>query len=212
MIAQELVCAAPWPVQSLSLLNTKAKIRGEAIAPRKILQWLALLRPTTEEKQIAAAIKQSLAADWLTSSDPEVLPSPTSTPRCGPPNGDDLLYRHFDTNYQRFQAEELAKTRRHGPPSASGFLCQILAALGHRKSRAQLGAMADTVGRDRILIMHGTADEAINVLNGRALIDAIQPIDALIVEGMGHMSIFGRAQWVNRLLERKVMAGSWQKV
>ncbi|POR32395.1 Putative aminoacrylate hydrolase RutD, partial [Tolypocladium paradoxum] len=141
----------------------------------------------------------------------EALPSPASTPRCGPPpDGAGAEYRLFDSNFQRFQAQELAKRRADGAFTLHGFLCQLVAAGWHCKSAAQLRDMADAVGRDRILVMHGTGDNMIAVENGEKLIEIIEPGVGLVVEGMGHAPIMERAVWFNELLEERLRV--WSKL
>ncbi len=108
-------------------------------------------------------------------------------------------YGTFDTNYQRFVAQEMHK--RHDPRfTTRGFLLQLIACGWHHKSPEQLAALADAVGRERILIMHGTADNMISVPHGLKLIEWIKPARAHIVEGMGHAPVAERCAWYNATL------------
>lgn len=108
-------------------------------------------------------------------------------------------YQKFDSNYQRFVAQEMHK--RNDPRfSTKGFLLQLIACGWHHKSPAQLAAMADAVDRRRILVIHGTADEMISVPHGRKLIEAIKPAQSHIVEGMGHAPLAERCDWYNQTL------------
>ncbi|CAK7221211.1 hypothetical protein SCUCBS95973_004417 [Sporothrix curviconia] len=108
-------------------------------------------------------------------------------------------YRLFDSNYQRFIAQEMHK--RNDPRfTTKGFLLQLIACGWHHKSPAQLAAMADAVDRRRILVIHGTADQMISVPHGRKLVEAIQPAQAHIVEGMGHAPVAERCAWYNQTL------------
>ncbi|XP_044719691.1 alpha/beta hydrolase fold domain-containing protein [Hirsutella rhossiliensis] len=186
MIAQELACAVPQRVQSLSLLCTSALLRGERPPAHELAKRLAMLASNAEEQSIADTTRRIFVADWLVAPDDE--------------------YRRFDSNFQRFQAQELAKRRNGYSFTLRGYLCQMMAAGGHRKSDEQLRAMADAVGRERILVMHGTEDTIIAVKNGRRLVDVIEPADALLVEGMGHAPVMERTQWFNKLLEDRLEA------
>lgn len=66
-----------------------------------------------------------------------------------------------------------------------GFLMQVVAAGWHHKSAAQLREIGDKVGRDRILVLHGTDDKLISLPHGKKLIEYLQPGQSLIVDGMG---------------------------
>ncbi|KAJ3477370.1 hypothetical protein NLG97_g8861 [Lecanicillium saksenae] len=115
-------------------------------------------------------------------------------------------YLAFGSNYQRYQAEE---AKKHMPPnvfSLQGLLCQLAAVVGHRKSASQLRGMADHVGRERILVVHGAHDRMIGAGNGEKLIRMIRPAVGLIIDGMGHAPIMERTEWFNELLETRLAA------
>jgi pimeloyl-ACP methyl ester carboxylesterase len=88
-----------------------------------------------------------------------------------------------------------------------GFLLQLIAAGWHHKSPAQLADMADKIGRERILVLHGTEDNMISTPHGRKLIEYIQPGVGLIVEGMGHAPLVERCEWFNNLIEERCQLG-----
>ncbi|KGQ06200.1 hypothetical protein BBAD15_g8502 [Beauveria bassiana D1-5] len=117
-------------------------------------------------------------------------------------------YRRFGSNYQRYQAEELTKYYPPNVFSRQGLLCQLAAVVGHRKSASQLRTMAEQVGRERILVVHGTDDRMIGANNGEKLIRLIKPGVGLIVDGMGHAPIMERAAWFNELMETRLAAWS----
>lgn len=204
MIAQELACAVPQRLQSLSLLCTSALLRDGRPPATELARRLAALALNHEERAVADTARRIFGPDWRAAPDRDVLPLPAATPRCAPPPDGAAAYRRFDSNFQRFQAEELAKRRDGRSFTLRGYLCQMVAAHGHRKSDEQLRAMADAVGRERILVMHGSDDAVIAVKNGRRLVDAIEPADGLVVEGMGHAPVIERAQWFNKLLEDRL--------
>lgn len=94
-------------------------------------------------------------------------------------------YGRFSSNYARFAAQEIAKQQDRVGFVKHGFLLQMVAAGWHQKSAAQLREVGDKVGRDRILVLHGTDDEIISVPHGRKLIEYLQPGKGLVVDGMG---------------------------
>ncbi|KAH6609414.1 hypothetical protein Trco_002760 [Trichoderma cornu-damae] len=203
MIAQEIACAVPTRLRSLTLIGTTARFEsGPARSwSDAIWQRVGFVVPKSEDQGIVDTSRQLFSDEWLAApDDAAALPSPRTTPRCcsapGTPDGE---YIPFDTNFQRFQAQELFKKRQPGWFTTQGFLCQLIAAGWHSKSPEQLRQMADRVGRERILIMHGTADNMITVPNGEKLIKHVEPGAGLIVEGMGHAPGADRADWFNSL-------------
>jgi glycylpeptide N-tetradecanoyltransferase len=150
------------------------------------------------------------------------------TPYCGPPSGlsatnirahaqysDETIvagyrrrpYAHFETNFQRFQAEEMQKLTTPQNFSKRGFIGQLAAAGSHHKTDTQLDAMAEAVGRERIAILHGTDDKMIQVANGERLIIAVRPGIAHIVPGMGHAPPTERTAWFNAWLQKRFENG-----
>lgn len=214
MIAQEVASAIPTRLRSLTLVGTTAQFES---GPAKswtdaIRQRVGFVVPKSEDQSISDTSRQLFSQEWLAApDDAATLPSHKTTPRCGPspgtPGGE---YLPFDSNFQRFQAQELYKKRKAGWFTTQGFLCQLLAAAGHRKTPEQLRTMADRVGRERIFIMHGTADNMITVPNGEKLIKHVEPGVGLIVEGMGHAPLMDKAAWFNSLLEERFIA--WGKL
>ena len=71
-----------------------------------------------------------------------------------------------------------------------GFLCQIVAAAYHHKSAKQLKDLGDKLGRERILVAHGTLDKMITVPHGEVLCEELggeeQGVTKVIVPGKGH--------------------------
>ncbi|KAL7939715.1 Alpha/Beta hydrolase protein [Trichoderma chlorosporum] len=216
MIAQEVACAIPSRLRSLTLMSTTARFES---APAKtwsdaIWQRLALgfLLPKSEDQAIRETAQKLFTEEWLAAPDAAAaLPSPKTTSRCGPaPGTPDGEYRVFDSNFQRFQAQELFKKHCADWYTKQGYLCQLVAAAGHWKSQGQLRTMADRLGRERIFILHGTGDHLIPVQNGERLIKYIEPGKGMIVDGMGHVPIMDKAAWVNGLLEERFAA--WEKL
>lgn len=214
MVAQEVAYTIPGTLRSLSLISTTAQYES---GPAKswtdaLWQRLGFVIPKSEEQSLIDTSRQLFSEEWLAAPDDAAsLPSPKTTPRCGPaPGSPDGEYLAFESNFQRFQAQELFKRRQTDWFTRQGFLCQLMAAAGHKKSPRQLKEIAGDVGRDRIFIMHGTADKMITVANGEKLIKHMQPGVGLIAEGVGHAAGMDRPDWFNSLLEERFIA--WNKL
>ncbi|KAI0595496.1 Alpha/Beta hydrolase protein [Biscogniauxia sp. FL1348] len=210
MIAQEVAWAAPELVASLSLVCTAAAIEDRALHPEITLlahltKRVAMLRPKGLDDAVRYAASTIFPAGFLDQPDNATLPDAATTPRCRIPEGG---YRMFESNYARFAAQEITKQRDpSGAFTRTGFLMQLVAAGWHNKSPEQLRQLADQVGRERILVMHGTDDNMISPPHGRKLIDCLQPGKGLLVEGMGHAPIMERTEWFNECIEEMCELG-----
>jgi pimeloyl-ACP methyl ester carboxylesterase len=116
-------------------------------------------------------------------------------------------YLRFENRYQRYVAEEMHRRLDKQRFSMFGFVLQLVAANGHRKSAEQLAELADRVGRERIMVMHGSADAFVTAPHGRKLITMLEPAVGLVVPRMGHAPIFERWEWFNWMLEGRVAVG-----
>ncbi|KAH6847537.1 Alpha/Beta hydrolase protein [Chaetomium sp. MPI-CAGE-AT-0009] len=221
MIAQELAVILPTSLSSLSLICTAAAIENTTTFAENVAQRASLLIPKSLDRSVADAARQIFAHDWLTQPDDVHLPSPGTTPNCHPPppptppspphtDADaPKSYLKFATNAQRFVAQEVHKRLdARGRFRLAGFVLQLVAAGWHHKSGAQLGEMADAVGRERILVVHGTEDGMISVPHGRKMIDFVRPGRGLVVEGMGHAPLVERWAWFNELVEEQCRIGA----
>ncbi|KAJ4195753.1 hypothetical protein FALCPG4_003687 [Fusarium falciforme] len=212
MIAQEMAMRIPKRLQSLSLLCTSAGLtQGAKGLFETLSERVGFIIPKSMERNISDTALQLFTPEWLAAPDSETLPEPGVTPRCGPPPPEvGPAYRLFDSNFQRFQAQELTKRLDPDTFTTGGLMCQLTAAGLHRKSDEQLRQIADTVGRERILVMHGTRDNMIKLHNGERLIQVMRPGVGLIEDGMGHAPPMERAQWFNSVLEERL--GMWTKI
>ena len=86
-------------------------------------------------------------------------------------------------------------------------MLQAIAAGWHYKSKEQLREIGDKVGRERILVLHGTKDLMITVPHGRKLIEALQPGTGIIREGTGHVFMLEEWAWYNELMEARFKEG-----
>ncbi|KAF4974325.1 hypothetical protein FZEAL_8754 [Fusarium zealandicum] len=211
MIAQEVAIRIPKRLQSLSLLCTSASVENTKGLMATVSERMGFLVPKSMERSISDTALQLFTPEWLAAPDAEMLPEPGVTPRCGPPPPEvGPEYRLFDSNFQRFQAQELTKRRNPDEFSTRGLMCQLSAAGLHRKSDEQLHEIAEAVGRERILVMHGIRDNMISVPNGEKLVRALRPGVSLIMDGMGHAPVMERTQWFNSVLEERL--GMWTKI
>ncbi|KAH7029832.1 Alpha/Beta hydrolase protein [Microdochium trichocladiopsis] len=195
MIAQELAFAAPSRVCTLSLWSTTARYENTSESWwQGVKDMLGMVWPKTLEDEVRHIAKIAYPPEWLAAEDDVDLPGPM-TPGL---NGQTPL--RFVNNYERFVAVEVAKRKTPGSFTFSGFAMHAAAAATHSKTPEQLRSLADEVGRERIMIVHGSEDKAMPVLLGRKLIDHVQPAQAFIVDGLAHAPIHERPTWFNELL------------
>jgi pimeloyl-ACP methyl ester carboxylesterase len=204
MISQELAVLIPERVATLNLLCTAAAIENTTSFTENMMNRITMLLPKSLDRTIEYASGQIFARSFLDKPDAAKLPT-ASTPKVKmPPNGEYLL---FDTNFDRFAAQEISKQMDKEGFTRKGFLMQLIAAGWHHKSPAQLKDMADKIGRERILVLHGTEDRMISLPHGKKLIEYIQPGAGLIIEDMGHAPIMEKTEWLAELLEERFALG-----
>ncbi|KJZ77067.1 hypothetical protein HIM_03388 [Hirsutella minnesotensis 3608] len=210
MISQKVAQAIPERIKSLTLLSTSAGMFRTMPTLRECRDWMSVLSPGSEETQIANMIHLLFPDDWLAKLDTDGDPSPSTTSRFKLPPEMGGKPAYFESNWQRYQAWEMSKRRRKGLMPLSGELCQAVAVVTHRMSDRELRAMADAVGRERILVVHGTEDRLLSVEHGHHFIDVIQPAQGIIIEGMGHACIMERSMFINKTLEESIEV--WNKL
>jgi pimeloyl-ACP methyl ester carboxylesterase len=154
--------------------------------------------PKTLDRSVADAARALFPDSWLESPDDCVLPNSSTKFVTMPPNGE---YLRFSTNYERFAAQEMSKRLDSEAFTKKGFIMQAIAAGWHHKSPAQLKYIGDSVGRDRIQVMHGTMDNLISVHHGKELILELAPRKSFLVDGAGHVLMLERTEWFNELVE-----------
>lgn len=97
---------------------------------------------------------------------------------------------HFPTNGDRWAAQELAKRQNVEGFTKKGFILQAIAVNWHHKSAAQLKQLGDQVGRNRILVIHGTEDRMITQPHGDLLVKELggekNGVTRCVAEGRGH--------------------------
>ena len=130
--------------------------------------------PKALDVQIAHVKADCYSTEWLAAPDDT---EPTVQP--------------FPTNGDRFAAAEISKRSSPGLFTRQGFLCQLAAAGFHHKSAAQLKQLGDAIGRERILVFHGTSDHMIDFIHGEMLLRELGGEQEGVIksfhEGLGHV-------------------------
>lgn len=192
----------PDRVCSLSLISTAAQIENTTSFVENLRTRVNMFLPKTLDKSVSDAGHMLFSDAWLDSPDDTQLPN-ASTPNVElPPSG---KYGMFETNYQRFAAQELTKRLDLDGFPKKGFMMQAIAAGWHYKSPKQLEELGDKIGRERIMVMHGTKDNMISVPHGRKLIELLKPGVGVIKEGIGHVFMLEDAKWHNEMMESMVV-------
>lgn len=226
MIAQELAMLVPDRLASLNLLNTAARIENTTSFTEDMSRRITMLMPKSFERTVTFAASKIFAREWLDEPDECRVPDVNTTPRIRPPRqppphdpvlgngnlekGDAVVpanYGRFATNFERFAAQEIHKSRDAEGYTKKGFLLQLVAAGFHWKSPKQLAELADRVGRERILVVHGVEDDMIPVPHGEKLIEYLKPAVGHIVEGMGHAPVLEKTEWLHGILEERIATG-----
>jgi pimeloyl-ACP methyl ester carboxylesterase len=115
----------------------------------------------------------------------------------------------FPTNADRFAAEELRKRQDRTGFTRKGFICQGLAANGHRMSPRQLNELANRLGRGKIVVCHGGADKMVPVQHADVLLQGLNGESAAeedevrkqIWPDLGHGLLLEGAEALKRLIE-----------
>lgn len=175
MIAQELALLIPNRIASIMFLSTAAELINTVGFFENLRSRINMFIPRSIDAQIDNAKHMIYTRQYLDSPDTLETKSGTS----------------FPTSGDRFAAHELQK---RGDPSAftrAGFIQQAVAAGWHRKSKEQLGDLAERVGRERIMVVHGTLDRMITLPHAEALADGLSgdgvEVKKVIWEGQGHV-------------------------
>jgi len=117
----------------------------------------------------------------------------------------------FPTNGDRFAAQEVAKRQMPQYFNRTGFMAQAIAAGWHHKTDAQLKEIGDKVGRERILVLHGTKDRMITFPHAEMLLKGLGGeeggVRKAFFDGQGHVVPIELRQDFNKLIEEMVEKG-----
>ena len=123
---------------------------------------------------------------------------------------DDLEYtiKSFPTNGDRFGAHEITKRNDKESFTRSGFMCQLLAAGWHQKSGEDIQRLGDEVGRERIVVVHGTIDKMITFPHGETLLAELggeeKGVRKEFFEGQSHVVPVEKRKDYNRIVEEMI--------
>lgn len=191
MIAQELALLAPERICSLNFVSTAPRIVRTLPYLENIRNRINLMMPKAIDDQIAKVKADCYSSEWLSR-----------------PDETESVVQPFPTNGDRFAAGEIYKRTTPGVFDKKGFLCQLYAAGFHHKSAAQLKKLGDVVGRERILVLHGTADQMINFIHGEMLLRELGGEESGVTksfhEGLGHVAPFELRKEFGKLIEERV--------
>ncbi|CAN8101034.1 unnamed protein product [Discula destructiva] len=212
MIAQELACLVPTAISTLNLISTAAAIENTTTFWENMANRAQMLVPKSIEASVRGAARNMFPVAFLAAPDATHLPDTSgATPGVRPPfeGSGGGAYLLFGTNYERFAASEMHKRLDGVRFTTKGFLLQLIAAGWHHKSRAQLAEMADRLGRERILVMHGTEDRMISVPHAHKLREYLagEGLTVHIREGMGHAAPIECFEWFHQEMEHMVRKG-----
>lgn len=202
MIAQEVAYRIPDRICSLSLVSTAARVENTVSFVEHLRTRINMFIPKSLDRSVADAAASMFPDSWLRAKDQTHLPSPDIRGYLPPEKGGS--YGEFDTNYERFAAQELNKRLNDEVFNKKGFMMQAVAAGWHYKSPEQLKEIGDKVGRERIQVLHGTEDRMLTIPHGRKLVEWIQPGRSEIIEGSGHVFMLEKPEWYNRVIDELV--------
>jgi pimeloyl-ACP methyl ester carboxylesterase len=191
MIAQELGMLIPKRICSLNLVSTAPRITRTKPFLENVRNRINLMIPKAIDVQIAHVKADCYSAEWLAKPDDT---EPTVQP--------------FPTNGDRFAAAEIQKRSSPGVFTRTGFLCQLYAAGFHHKSAAQLKELGDSVGRERILVFHGTGDHMVEFVHGEMLFRELGGEEGGVTksfhEGLGHVGPVEIRKEFNEIIRTRI--------
>lgn len=130
------------------------------------------------------------------------------------PDTTEYTTQPFPHNCDRFAAGEISKRQDPSSFNRTGFMAQAIAAGWHYKGPDQLRELADKVGRERIMVVHGTEDRMITYPHATVLVEGLEGIgdqkkgevEKHLIDGQGHcIPIEMRAEfktWLEGLIAR----------
>ncbi|KIW13055.1 hypothetical protein PV08_08242 [Exophiala spinifera] len=187
MIAQEVGLLVPSHVASLSLVSTAPRLVRTIPFIENLRQRINMFIPRDIDVQLDEVAHRLFSDDFL------ALPDTEQPPGSG---------LNYPTNRDRFAAGELDKRRDKEGFTRKGFMLQAIAAGWHHKSTAQIARLGDEVGRERIAVLHGTADRMITFYHAELLKDELgQGIEYKVWKGKGHVLMWEEEDEFNGFLE-----------
>ncbi|OJJ43213.1 hypothetical protein ASPZODRAFT_74631 [Penicilliopsis zonata CBS 506.65] len=187
MIAQEVAMLIPYQLLSLSLICTAPRVVRSTPFFENLRGRAAMFLPKPIDAELDRMVYTLFGDGFVDHPDDEYEE--------GSPN-------NFPTRRDRFAAGQLLKRADTESFTKKGFLLQVAACNFHKKSPDQLKLLADSVGRERIAVIHGTADRMLTYRHAEILREELgEGIFFKSYEGVGHMLPWEVEQDLNELLE-----------
>jgi len=181
----------PNRICSLNLISTAPRIVRTLPYFENLRSRINLMVPKSLDDQITKVKADCYSTEWLAK-----------------PDETEAVVQRFPTNGDRFAAGEVSKRTTPGVMTRQGFLCQLAAAGFHHKSAAQLKKLGDSVGRERILVFHGTGDNMISFVHAEILLRELGGEESGVTksfhEGMGHVSPFEIRKEFKKIIEGRI--------
>ncbi|KAL9535441.1 putative non-heme bromoperoxidase [Sphaerulina musiva] len=191
MISQELAALIPERICSLNLISTAPRVVRTIPFLDNIKNRINLVIPKSLDNQLAKVKGDCYSVEWLAR-----------------PDETEYVVQPFPTNGDRFAAGELSKRMDPGAFSGTGFICQLYAAGFHHKSPKQLQKIADDIGRERILVLHGKQDKMLGFVHAEMLIKDLggdgSGITTSIHETLGHVAPFELRKEFKKLIADRI--------
>lgn len=192
MIAQEMGLLIPNRIASVMFLSTAAELINTVGFFENLRSRINMFIPRSIDAQIENAKHMIYTQEYLDS--PDTLETTSGKP--------------FPTSGDRFAAHELQKRSNPDAFTRAGFIQQAIAAGWHRKSKEQLRDLAEKVGRERIMVVHGTRDRMITLPHAEALASGLSgdgvEVKKVIWEGQGHVIPIEKREEFHQLLAEQV--------
>lgn len=205
MIAQELAYLIPNRINSLALCSTVARIERTIPFLENLKNRVSLFIPKSLDASLENAAWNMFPDAWLDLPDQSKLPGP-DTPKCLPPANaktwEEGQYLSFPNNFARFAAQEITKRADTEAFQRKGFMMQAVAAGWHHMSPERLKKLGDMVGRERIVVLHGTEDRMLTFPHGETLNRELQPGEYYPIKGAGHVLFLEDTEWHDGMLEK----------
>jgi pimeloyl-ACP methyl ester carboxylesterase len=199
MIAQELALLLPkGSISSLTLVSTASRIVRTVPFVENLRQRINMFVPRDIDVQLEEISHRLFADKFLAAPDTEADEQYTGGPEGG----------NFPTNRDRYCAGEIDKRLDKEGFTRKGFMLQAIAAGWHHKSAEQTKEIGDRVGRDRIAVIHATADRMITFKHGEILRDELgEGIEWKVWDGGGHVLMWEEEKEYNAFMEKMIERG-----